>query len=199
MADYDAYINAMNSASAANSAFNAEQAALNRAWQTEMSNTAHQREVQDLIAAGLNPILSVNSGATVSTGSSASADSSSASGYAALANTAINNLSQVAVAGINAGAILGSANLSQESSFINSAASIATAAIAGASLLGSAFLKKGSSAKSISAAAAIPFSLMYEKAVEATQEAEKKFSEKVQNSRTTSSSGKTYSGGGNSF
>ncbi len=126
MANAEDLINAMNNQSAANSAFNAEQAQKNRDFQLYMSNTAHQREVQDLQNAGLNPILSVNSGASTGAGSTASADTSSASGYAALAQTAMNNAAsitmaniaasaQTAAAGISAGAAISAANIAANS------------------------------------------------------------------------------------
>lgn len=69
--------------------FNSEEAYKNRLWQEEMSNTAYQRQVADMIKAGLNPILSVYKGSGASTPSGSSASSSTPSGASASPDTSI--------------------------------------------------------------------------------------------------------------
>lgn len=66
--------------------FNAHEAQKNRDWQERMSNTAHQREVKDLLEAGLNPILSAMNGQGAYTGSGAVA-----SGQKAVADNVLGN------------------------------------------------------------------------------------------------------------
>lgn len=59
----------------------------NRNWQESMANSAHQREIADLKAAGLNPVLSVTGGSGATTPSGSTASVSDGAGYAsALAN-----------------------------------------------------------------------------------------------------------------
>ncbi len=95
-------------------AFNQNEAAKNRNWQEMLSNTAHQREVKDLMAAGLNPVLSAMNGNGASVGSGATAQGVTSQGAKGdtdtSANGAIANLlgsilaanTQIQAANINA-------------------------------------------------------------------------------------------------
>lgn len=76
--------------------YNSQEAQKNRDWQERMSSTAHQREVRDLIAAGLNPVLSVTGGSGAAVTSGATASSSAPSG----AMGSVDNSATGAVAGL---------------------------------------------------------------------------------------------------
>lgn len=96
------YITAAAYSQAQADAFNAEQAQINRDWQMSMSSTAHQREVADLKAAGLNPIISAyGQGASTGSGSAASSTNQLTGVLGNMAMSALNavsNLSQAQLA-----------------------------------------------------------------------------------------------------
>lgn len=71
--------------------FSAKEAAKNRDWQKMMSDTAHQREIKDLQAAGLNPVLSAMGGNGAAVGSGATAQSSSGSGQKGEVDTSLSH------------------------------------------------------------------------------------------------------------
>ena len=94
--------------------FNASEAAKNRDWQEMMSNSAHQREIADLKAAGLNPVLSAmnGNGASVTSGATASGvtsqgakgerDTSANAAIVGLLGSFLSTQTQLEAANINA-------------------------------------------------------------------------------------------------
>lgn len=77
MPSWDEYKTFALKTQANNNAWSAQQAQKQMDFQAQMSNTAHQREVADLKAAGLNPVLSAGgSGASVTSGAAGQTDTS---------------------------------------------------------------------------------------------------------------------------
>lgn len=101
--------------------FSADQAKLNRDFQERMSNTSHQREVQDLLKAGLNPVLSALAGSSTPSGSAASGvtsggasgtvDTTAASLIGSVLNSLIGQETAISVAEVNKQALLSQANI----------------------------------------------------------------------------------------
>ena len=114
--------------------WSANEAAKNRAWQESLADTAHQREVRDLIAAGLNPILATNQGAYTgsgatgqgfsSSGAMGQVDNTAANAMGQLYSTAMNTASQAMIAGIYTDAERYSADKQYAASKMNTEASI---------------------------------------------------------------------------
>lgn len=76
--------------------FNAQQAEIQRNWSESMSATAHQREVADLKAAGLNPVISAyGSGASVGSGAAAQSSNMLTGVLGTLASDAMSAVSNL--------------------------------------------------------------------------------------------------------
>lgn len=112
MATQDDYFDKMINLAQYNNTWSASQAMQQMDFQERMSNTAHQREVADLKAAGLNPVLSAGGqGSSVPAGSMGSTDMSTVGALSNIVGALISQNTAVQVANINASAAVESANI----------------------------------------------------------------------------------------
>lgn len=140
LSDAKTYYNYLRQISNSNNLASAQQADKQMAFQKEMSDTAHQREVADLKAAGLNPVLSANGqGASTPSGAMGQTDFSATSAMASLMSQMISSQAAIQVAGINAGAAKYAADRAYEANqnFPNSWAGLASRLIDDLGLRGS--------------------------------------------------------------
>lgn len=88
--DFDEYASMLLNNANNQQAWSAEQAQKQMGFQWAMSSTAHQREMEDLKKAGLNPILAANTGASSAAGAMAQMDSGLTSALAGLIDKMID-------------------------------------------------------------------------------------------------------------
>lgn len=113
MSDAKSYYKYLQEITDRNNAESSKQADKMMAFQREMSDTAHQREVADLKAAGLNPVLSAGGqGASSPQGAMGQTDMSAASALTQYLGSLINQQTAISVAQINAGAAKYAADMS---------------------------------------------------------------------------------------